>query len=89
VTDNNVPQFVACGLEIGNCPRQIPYNMTKHEKIIREMAIDEYRDKLINKMQRLWKVYEADTDNVPEPNFMCAYILADLISDQLKEDDNG
>lgn len=39
--NKNIPQFVACGLEMGNCGYQIPYDMVEHDKQIRAAAIDE------------------------------------------------
>lgn len=39
--NKDIPQFVACGLEMGNCGYQIPYDMAEHERIIRADAIDE------------------------------------------------
>ena len=47
---NNVPQFVACGLEMGNCPRQIPYDMAEHERIIMADLLDKVAEKLHKKM---------------------------------------
>lgn len=45
MTENkDIPQFVACGLEMGNCGYQIPYDMAEHERIIRADAIDEFAD---------------------------------------------
>ena len=42
MTENkDIPQFVACGLEMGNCGYQIPYDMAEHDRIIRADAIDE------------------------------------------------
>lgn len=39
--NKDIPQFVACGLEMGNCGYQIPYDMAEHERIIRADVIDE------------------------------------------------
>lgn len=44
--NNDIPQFVACGLEMGNCPRQISYDMPEHERIIRESVIEEILEKI-------------------------------------------
>ena len=44
---NDIPQFVACGLEMGNCPRQIPYDMAEHERII----ITELLDKVAHELK--------------------------------------
>lgn len=42
MTENkDIPQFVACGLKMGNCGYQIPYDMAEHDRIIRAAAIDE------------------------------------------------
>ena len=43
---NDIPQFVACGLEMGNCPRQIPYDMAEHERIIMTDLLDKVAEKL-------------------------------------------
>ena len=49
MTENkDIPQFVACGLEMGNCGYQIPYDMAEHERIIRADAIDELVEMLTN-----------------------------------------
>ena len=46
--NKDMPQFVACGLEMGNCGYQIPYDMAEHERIIRADTIDELETKLVD-----------------------------------------
>ena len=58
--NKDIPQFVACGLEMGNCGYQIPYDMAEHERIIRADAIDEFaksfveEGKKIKYLRHLW-----------------------------------
>lgn len=44
---SNIPQFVACGLEkISNCPRQIPYDMAEHDRIIMNDLLDKVAERI-------------------------------------------
>lgn len=44
---SNIPQFVACGLEkISNCPRQIPYDMAEHDRIIMNDLLDKVAERM-------------------------------------------
>ena len=69
---NNVPQFVACGLEMGNCPRQIPYDMAEHERIIMADLLDKVAEKI---KEECGIYFDNDySSSNQEPMYLCSEI---------------
>lgn len=76
--NNEEPNVIICGLEYGNCARQMKFNMERHDEIVfkegYEKAVDDFVA-MINEMP----TYEEDGKLMPMPvEMMAEYLIAKL-----------
>lgn len=65
-----------CGLQNGCCARQIPYDMVEHDKQVRIMAIDEFANRLKERLKGMQMAEMQGEDVCPYGDTLeeCPYI---------------